>query len=68
MPASFFAYEPVLRCLQEMETIPLAEELLHGQRQSVDYLPEMLKIPPMPWATDKEGQTIITETVHAAEV
>jgi hypothetical protein len=45
---SFFAYRPILKALQNMETIPLTDELVH-QRAPVDvgsfYLPETVRFP-----------------------
>jgi hypothetical protein len=45
VPGSFFAVKPVLRVLQDMPSLPLAEELVHGQTPSpVTYLsPETIK-------------------------
>lgn len=45
--SSYFNYQPVLKCLQSMSTIPLAEEIVHG-RTSVDgpeYLPRVVRLP-----------------------
>jgi hypothetical protein len=40
VPGSFFAVKPVLRVLQDMPSLPLAEELVHGQEPGpVTYLP-----------------------------
>lgn len=37
---SFFTYRPVLKCLQDMTAVPMAQELLLGQApQHVDYWP-----------------------------
>jgi hypothetical protein len=45
---SFFAYQPILKTLQEMENIPLLEELVGSSSGAVskpDYLPEKVTLP-----------------------
>lgn len=37
--ASFLSSKPVLKALQVMDSVPLAEELVHGQSKLVEYLP-----------------------------
>jgi hypothetical protein len=38
--SSYFSYEPVLRCLQSMDQVAFAEELVHGEPPlPLTYLP-----------------------------